>query len=220
MTLLGVVTTGEKEVLSLLQSEDRPVIDITERKQLQTLTGVVIVINEKEELSDGIDWLLACRENPLLFVWIFSLVELEDELNILMSLGANGIIVEKKNFNYLNLVINNTLFKVQQMPHKKKLHENETVINFKNQSVLVNGREQELTRKEFKLFQILYENKEMCMTYTELQKQIWPNKSSDEIYLLTNAIFHLREKIQKDGFFQIKTIRSKGYLLTIKKERT
>lgn len=135
-----------------------------------------------------------------------------------MSLGANGVYSDKSNLDFFNLVIGNTLTKIEQFSKLNKQHENESVINFKNQTVLVNGVEKELTRKEFKLFQILYENKDICVTYDELQKQIWPNKDGNELYLLTNAIFHLWEKIRKSDFYQIKTIRSKGYLLTIKKK--
>lgn len=218
MALLGVVTKKENETLSLFESGKRSVIKITQKEQLKTVSGVVIVIKKKEELSTAIEWLLACRENPTLFVWIFSLVNLNEELSILMSLGANGVYSDKSNLDFFNLVIGNTLTKIEQFSKLNKQHENESVINFKNQTVLVNGVEKELTRKEFKLFQILYENKDICVTYDELQKQIWPNKDGNELYLLTNAIFHLREKIRKSDFYQIKTIRSKGYLLTIKKK--
>lgn len=218
MALLGVVTKKENETLSLFESGKRSVIKITQKEQLKTVSGVVIVIKKKEELSTAIEWLLACRENPTLFVWIFSLVNLNEELSILMSLGANGVYSDKSNLDFFNLVIGNTLTKIEQFSKLNKQHENESVINFKNQTVLVNGVEKELTRKEFKLFQILYENKDICVTYDELQKQIWPNKDGNELYLLTNAIFHLREKIKKSDFYQIKTIRSKGYLLTIKKK--
>lgn len=218
MALLGVVTKEENDSLSLFESEKRSVIDITQKKQLETIGGLVIVVKQKEELSTAIEWLLACRENPTLFVWVFSLVDLNEELSILMSLGANGVYFEKNSLEFFNFVIENTLTKVEQFSNPSKQIENEQVINFKNQTVLVNGVEQELTRKEFKLFQILYENKDCCMTYAELQKQIWPNKTDNELYLLTNAVFHLREKIRESDFYQIKTIRSKGYLLTIKKK--
>lgn len=217
MALLGVITEGVDETQSLLRPETGSVIEITEKEQLQEVNGVVIGLIEKEELGTIVEWLLLCREYPRLFVWIFSSVQIKEECTILMKLGANGVFFD---WSYLTFTVENAMKKIDEIQQINSLSVSEAVINFKNQSVLVDGIEKDLTKKEFLLFQILYENKEVCVSYEELQKQIWPNKKVTELYLLTNAIFHLRKKIKNSHFFQIKTIRSKGYLLTIKPERT
>lgn len=47
MALLGVVTKKENETLSLFESGKRSVIKITQKEQLKTVSGVVIVIKKR-----------------------------------------------------------------------------------------------------------------------------------------------------------------------------
>lgn len=171
MAFIGVIKNQAIDRQSILKPDNCEIIDITKKEQLKTVNGVVILLKEKEELSMGIEWLLACREYPRLFIWFFSYENLETEAKILKNLGANGVFSGKENIGYLNLVIENMMASNEQFIQLEDLQKSEDILNFKNQSVLVNGIEKELTRQEFKLFRILYENKEICLTYGELQKK-------------------------------------------------
>lgn len=55
------------------------------------------------------------------------------------------------------------------------------------------------------------------MTYEQLFQEIWCDVDESKQYRLNNLIFHLRKKIEKNtkNPVFIKTIRSRGYMLTI-----
>ena len=58
---------------------------------------------------------------------------------------------------------------------------------------------------------------EILLTNEELYKNVWKDTANERKYRVANVIFHLRKKIEQDVNKPqyIKTIRSKGYMLTV-----
>lgn len=89
-----------------------------------------------------------------------------------------------------------------------------------NSSVLIDGsKEIMLTRKEFQLLDILYANPKKAITYDVFAEKLW-GEHSRKIkgnYRIANVVFSLRNKIEKniDEPKYIKTVRSKGYMLSL-----
>ena len=56
-----------------------------------------------------------------------------------------------------------------------------------------------------------------AIKYEELYKNVWKDTANERKYRVANVIFHLRKKIEQDVNKPqyIKTIRSKGYMLTV-----
>ncbi|ALS01358.1 hypothetical protein ATZ33_08255 [Enterococcus silesiacus] len=87
-----------------------------------------------------------------------------------------------------------------------------------NLSVIIEGEKViDLTKKEFQIMKILYDNSCRAISYEELSEKMWSTKleKRDQNNRIANLIFHLRNKIEKspDQPQFIKTVRSVGYVL-------
>lgn len=87
-----------------------------------------------------------------------------------------------------------------------------------NLSVVIEGEKViDLTKKEFQMMKILYDNSCRALSYEELNEKMWSTKleKSDQNSRIANLIFHLRNKIEKKPNQPefIKTVRSVGYVL-------
>lgn len=202
-----------------LCSKTYQLVNVKDKSQLCELEGVILTVTDKYDLMKVIDWLLACQAQPALFVWVISTVLLEEEEEaILLELGANDVLKISGNLFCLTKRIENTFERVRPQKSMCSSLQTGVLFNEKNQSVLVNGYEQPLTRKEFQLVYYLYENKNTVVTYEQLMRYMWPNKEQKEIYRLSNTIFHIRKKVQENDSFILRTVRSIGYMLTVTSE--
>lgn len=215
MSFLGAVKHGliNEEWVSYFNKEQQTVTIIENKEALWQLDGVILIMETKEELSFVIEWLLASKKIPHLFIWVFSVLSLDYEEEVLLELGANEVFVSMNQLWKIPLVAKNTFNRLEKN-NNLQISENETnLINRHNQSILVNGSEQLLTQKEYQLFVFLAEHEGTCVPYDTLITQLWPGKSKSRLYQLTNLVYHLRKKIEPNDQFMIKTIRSKGFLL-------
>lgn len=201
---------------SLLELENCCVSTVDKKEQLQQLDGLIIVMKTKDQIAIVIDWLIASQTTPTLFVWIFSEVELEHEQMMMMSLGANDVVISTANLPQLSIIIKNTFSRLNGRISEKINHSLEKFLNEKNRTAYINGDEISLTKKEFELLNILYENKNTTVHYEELMDKVWKNHSKRNTFLIANTVFHIRNKMKKSKNFDIKTTRSKGYMLKIK----
>lgn len=218
MTRLGFLEKKkiDKELLNILKNDGYEVNLISKNEQLIELDGIVLFINHVEDFPNTVEWLLACQKIPSLFVWVVSTIDLNVEKDIVISLGANGVFSKKDSLSRISLLISNSLSRLEYFKSITNVSKDDLLLNPSNQSVKVNQFEQPLTRKEYQLLNLLYENRDECVSYQKLIMMLWPNSRNLKLYNLTNTIFHLREKIKNSEHFTIKTIRSKGYMLTVK----
>lgn len=205
--------TIDEELLNAFQNNEYEVNIISEKKQIEEVDGVIFPLTKKEELPTLVNYLLNCQKKSATFIWIFSIIDLDVEKDILMSLGVNDVVIGKEKSSYLFLLVKNTFSRLSNVNLKKKNLGNQSFMNYKNQSVWINNSEQILTKKEFQLLNLLYENKSNCVLYETLMERLWPNSSIDELYNLTNTMFHLRKKMKHSENVVIRTVRSKGYML-------
>lgn len=89
-----------------------------------------------------------------------------------------------------------------------------------NLSVLIDGKKEvNLTKIEFQIMSILFDNPDKTVCYADLMKQVWSNESDGTMrnYKIANAVFNIRNKIEINPKFPqfIKTVRSKGYMLRL-----
>lgn len=78
-------------------------------------------------------------------------------------------------------------------------------------------RRNSFNKIEFFTIEYLYKHAGQTITYEELYKNVWKDTANERKYRVANVIFHLRKKIEQDVNKPqyIKTIRSKGYMLTV-----
>lgn len=90
------------------------------------------------------------------------------------------------------------------------------IINPNNFRVSYQGREQELSKNEFKLLKKLLEKNHGIVTREELLMELWDDQTFVEDNTLTVNITRLKGKLEDLGIRQvIKTIRGTGYLLEL-----
>ncbi|MEI5989027.1 hypothetical protein A5881_000514 [Enterococcus termitis] len=100
----------------------------------------------------------------------------------------------------------------------------EISLNTNERSLIFDGKDiVHLTTLEFKIATLLFQNIGELVTYKELHQSIIEENELDDshFYRVTNLVCHIRKKIStKVKEDPIKTIRSKGYILDIKKRKT
>ncbi|PZL77519.1 hypothetical protein CI088_01580 [Enterococcus plantarum] len=219
MLTLGIHSTQERifeQVVHYFRTEPYQISKVETKEQLISIDGLLLSIETKEDFTKVVEWLLACQNIPTVFVWVFSAISLDFEEDILLELGVNNIIMTEKRVPLLLKIIKNTFQRLRQTDVVKRDLISSPLLNEKNQSILVNEEEQSLTRKEFQLLQLLYENRDTTVSYKQLIKQIWPSEDQTGTYRLSNIVFHIRKKIKENDVFMIKTVRSKGYMFVMK----
>jgi two-component system OmpR family response regulator len=80
-------------------------------------------------------------------------------------------------------------------------------------SVKFNGEIIELSPTEYRLLQVLVENKNRVLSKTVLLDDVWGITFESESTVVDTYISYLRKKLHRDGFEGIKTIRGVGFVI-------
>lgn len=214
MLKLGLLGTNQ-EIHDRLATEKYNIININEKKQLRYLNGLLLLLDKKDNLGQIIEWLLKCQQYPSLFVWVYSSIQLGSDADTLIKLGANEVISTEENLSTMKQIISNTFRCVEHIiklnTNRKHLSANQFLCS-RNQSVLIDGKEFPMTKKEFQLLTLLAENQNTVVSYKQIMNELWPDISQIQIYKIANIIFHIRTKVITNPKFNISTVRSKGYM--------
>ncbi|OTN83842.1 hypothetical protein A5819_003661 [Enterococcus sp. 7E2_DIV0204] len=204
-----------------LDQEDNSILEISSKSQLNSLDGLVISIDESSDYIIAIQWLVELKEDHPLFVWILS-GENHDKLEVLLpSLSKNSVIdiIDSEQ------VIEVLLAKIKSfLNYKSCLLQSKEEKNISEKSFLdrnklclvIDNKIIPLTRKEFQVFELLYQNLGDVVTYEAIHEAMYGERTSlvSEKYRVANLIFHIRNKLKEQFHFEIEIIRTKGYLLT------
>ncbi|MBO0474052.1 helix-turn-helix domain-containing protein [Enterococcus ureasiticus] len=207
-----------------LNEQSYSLIEITEKKQIGLLDGLVINLEKSSDYVKALQWLIDLQEDHPLFIWILN-GENDSELTKLYPhLSKNSvieIIPSDQGVEMLEIVIKNALNYKNQLLNKartKKASDKHS-LDASKLSLVVHDKIIALTRKEFKIIELLYENLDNVVTYKEINEVIYgaATGKSLEKYRVANFIFHIRNKLKEQSYFEIEIIRTKGYLLTYSK---
>jgi len=80
-------------------------------------------------------------------------------------------------------------------------------------TVTFNGEIVELSPTEYRLLQVLVENKNRVLSKTVLLDDVWGITFESESTVVDTYISYLRKKLHRDGFEGIKTIRGVGFVI-------
>ena len=217
MQSLGILTDNRKyevELQQLFKELEFQLITIKEKDSFNQLSGLIIHLSKKNSLAEVIDWLLFSRSNPEVFIWLIYKDSVVHEQNILLELGANDVITTDDELAKLPYIVKNTFSRIRIVKEDTTANLNETsFLNEENQTVWVNKEERPLTRTEFRLLSILYDRINTTVSYEELFEETWSDECENQLFRVSNVVFHLREKINDSNKYEIKTTRSKGYML-------
>jgi two-component system OmpR family response regulator len=80
-------------------------------------------------------------------------------------------------------------------------------------TVKFNGEIVDLSPTEYRLLQVLIENKNRVLTKTVLLDDVWGITFESESTVVDTYISYLRKKLHRDGFDGIKTVRGVGFVI-------
>lgn len=229
---IGVVLLGEtdqetsivsikNEQLQICLTDKDEVIERTEKYD-----GIVIAEQRTQNIGIICELIIMLKRKHNTFVWVVS--ERKHKMNRIayLQLGADGIINEDCDLEECGFMMINALdrYKDISTEEENQIHKSVELSDLQlrpcNFSVVVKGKEINLTRLEYKTIEFLHTKQGTAVTYEEIYKNVWineVNKANDKQYRVSNLVFHIRQKIEEDTTRPkyIKTIRSKGYKLML-----
>ena len=204
------------ETLNLLTSKVFDVESIEnaiETLRKERIDIIISDINLKEE--NGISFIKSLREKYI-NIPIILLTAYTDKHYLLEAtkLKLVDYLIKPIDFNTLN---NSLLKATEEIYLNGKFiieFSNNIIYNVLNKTLFLNQekKEIELTAKEIELLDLLIENNNKILEYTEIKNIIWPNSLEITDSALKNLINKLRKKIGKDT---IKNISGVGFKIII-----
>ena len=87
------------------------------------------------------------------------------------------------------------------------------IIDEDSHTVTFSGELVELSPTEFRLLQVLIENKNRVLSKSFLLDEVWGITFESESTVADTYISYLRKKLHRDGFEGIKTVRGVGFVI-------
>ena len=165
----------------------------------------------------GMDGITAIKEirstEGLKNIPIMVLTAREKELDKVVGLdcGADDYMVKPFGVLELSARIRSLLRSTRREAEEDNLCFEKIRVNRQTREVFSNGRQVELTLKEFELLVYLMENQTRVVTRDELLNQIWGYEYDGETRTLDMHIRTLRQKLGEEGGACIRTVRGVGY---------
>ncbi|MEI5993508.1 helix-turn-helix domain-containing protein [Candidatus Enterococcus mansonii] len=211
-------------IKTALDEQEYTLIEVTEKKQIGLLDGLIINLEKSSDYFKALQWLIDLQDDHSLFIWILS-GEKDSELTKLYPHLSKNSIIEiiqsDQGVDTLGIVVKNAINYKNQLLEKSKLKSrpDNHFLDASKLSLMVYDQIIALTRKEFKIIELLYENIGNVVTYEEINNAIYGESTGEliEKYRVANFIFHIRNKLKEQDYFEIEIIRTKGYLLTYSK---
>ena len=144
---------------------------------------------------------------PIIFISSAS-----DNMNVVMAvnMGGDDFIVKPFDLEILAAKIQAILRRTYSFQNQFSVLEYKNVIlNLKDMSLLYEGKKLELSKNEFRIMQILFENQGNVVTRENLMKRLWDNECFVDDNTLTVNMNRLRKRIEEAGL--------KDFILTKKK---
>ncbi len=165
--------------------------------------------------KDGYYWCAELRKTssvPVVFISSAS-----DNMNIVMaiSMGGDDFIGKPVDAMVLNAKVQAILRRTYEMTgNEMKMEFCGAVLNLSDYSVEVHGSRVELTKNEFRILQVLLENKGKIVSRDSLMTHLWQSDLYVEENTLTVNVSRLRKKLEDLGLCDvILTKPGSGYLL-------
>lgn len=190
---------------------------------LEQIDLLLYIEETSAQIREICEKLVVLKDKANFLSWVWT--QDNDRMNrlVYLNLGADYVICSDMNQAEGLLIMTNAIKRNQKYTSEQKvtlksgIHKLELIE--RNNSVLIGGeKEVLLTRIEFRILNVLYDQPKVTVSYEELYDSVWKNSGTEnKFYRLSNIIFHLRKKIEviPNAPELIKTVRSIGYMLDI-----
>lgn len=221
------IINGDEQFLTSLSSKELNNIDFQCEQESgsdnEAHLGYILVNKMETDFKSLIVLLLKVKSYEKSIVWVFSERKLsQEEETILMKLEANIILSAQSDIEVLAFSIKNFLSWVDTTQVNdettgtiKNTSDEKIFLDIRSRSLMIYDEEIELTNTEYLLFAKLLDGNDSVVTYESLSEEIDGPEDEDARLRVSNIIFHIRKKLKKNKFVEIKNIRSRGYRLVI-----
>lgn len=140
-----------------------------------------------------------------------------DNMNIVMAMnmGGDDFIVKPYDLDVLSAKIQAILRRTYSFQNQSAVMEHSGVIlNLSDMSLLYEGKKTELSKNEFRILQLLYEQAGKTVSREDIMKRLWDNEYFVDDNTLTVNMNRLRKKLEEAGIKNfILTKKGVGYQL-------
>jgi len=165
---------------------------------------------------NGYHWCAEIRrvsKVPIIFISSAS-----DNINIVMAvnMGGDDFIAKPFDLDVLTAKVQALLRRAYDFTAPSKLLESGgAVLCISDATLTYEGQKTELTKNEFKMLQILFENKGHIVTRDEIMTRLWESDSFVDENTLTVNITRLRRKLEASNLIDfILTKKGVGYMVS------
>lgn len=164
---------------------------------------------------NGYHWCTEIRKRsktPIIFVSSAS-----DNMNIVMAInmGGDDFITKPFDLNVLVAKVQALLRRTYSFQGQVSTLEHQgAILNLGDASLSVRDEKIDLTKNEFKILQLLMENKGRAVSRDAIMKRLWESDSFVDDNTLTVNVTRLRKKLEEAGLADfIRTKKGLGYLV-------
>lgn len=164
--------------------------------------------------GNGFDICKKLREHsevPILF--LTGKTDIADKVEGL-TIGGDYYLTKPFQFEEMLAVVKRLLEKAAKNSAQRMIKKAGLELNLETSSVILNGKEVQLTTKEFGLLLILVQNENKVLSNEELYEAVWKMDAALDTRTIRKHIMNLRSKICNEGRskFDIVTVYGKGYV--------
>ena len=173
----------------------------------------LMLLDQMLPKMNGMEVLKKMRQSDILTPVIFlTAVDAEDSKIQGLISGADDYITKPFSIKELLARIEVVLRRTTSVQHKKEFQLNTDV-----KSLVMDGKEISLTKKEYELLEFLIRNKGIVVSREQIFDNVWGINSNSQMRMVDIQISHLRDKIEKDTKDPqiIKTVHGFGYILEV-----
>jgi two-component system, OmpR family, response regulator protein BraR/BceR len=175
----------------------------------------LVVLDITLPFYNGFHWCMEIRKIskvPIIFASSAS-----DNMNLIMAInmGADDFIAKPFDLNVVVAKIQALVRRAYSFQGQVNILEcNGAVLNLGDITLTYKNDKLELSKNEFKILQILLENKSKAVSRDEIMRQLWESESFIDDNTLTVNVTRLRKRLEDIGLKDfIKTKKGIGYLI-------
>ena len=208
-----------REIKNALASWSYDVLEVVDFKEvISAFIGYkpdIILLDISLPFFNGYHWCSEIRKvSKVPIIFISSMTE---SMNIVMgmNMGGDDFITKPFDINVLVAKVQALLRRSYSFRNETNILENkEIILNINEYSVFYKEQSLELTRNEFKILQILFENVGKAMSREDIMVKLWDSDSFIDDNTLTVNIARLRKRLQSINIDDlIKTKKGIGYMV-------
>ncbi len=149
---------------------------------------------------------------PIIFISSMS-----DNMNVIMAvnMGGDDFIAKPFDLNILVAKVQALLRRTYSFGGKMDIIEHKgIVLNLKSAMLEYENKKIELSKNEFKILQILFENIGKAISREDIMTRLWESDSYIDDNTLTVNVTRLRKKLADEGIYDlVKTKKGMGYMV-------